>query len=180
MQVLSDVPFAALRKPNSPVGDGYLIQKHTISITPSLRMLHHCNMRLIELDRKGVLDANPGTIVAVGDPVNKSRLPGSAEEVKFIENWFGEKYVKKLVGPEATPAKVLEWAKYPSEKGVKQVIFHIATHGVKEGGKGGLVLSPPIQNDGEFGIKEQLVIAKANTLTCILFFGEQKKVPTYI
>ncbi|CAK9259993.1 unnamed protein product [Sphagnum jensenii] len=154
-QVLSDVPFAALRKPNSPVGDGYLIQKHTISITPSLRMLHHCNMRLIELDRKGVLDANPGTIVAVGDPVNKSRLPGSAEEVKFIENWFGEKYVKKLVGPEATPAKVLEWAKYPSEKGVKQVIFHIATHGVQEGGKGGLVLSPPIpslQNDGQRGV----------------------------
>jgi len=159
MQILSDVPFAALRKPNSPVGEGYLIQKHTISITPSLRMLHHCNMRLIELDQKGVLDAKIGTIVAVGDPVTKKRLPANVEEVKFIENLFGEKYVKKLVGPEATPVRVLKWAKYPSEKGVKQVIFHIAAHGVQEGGrgKGGVILSPPIpsqQNDGELGIYE--------------------------
>jgi CHAT domain-containing protein len=159
MQVLSDVPFAALRKPNSPAGEGYLIQKHTISITPSLRMLYHCNMRLIELDGKGVLDAKPGTIVAVGDPVSKVRLPASAKEVEFIGNLFGEKYVKKLVGPEATPVRVLEWAKYPSEKGVKQVIFHISAHGVEEPGrgKGGIELSPPIlsqQNDGELGINE--------------------------
>jgi len=157
MQVLSDVPFAALRKPNSPDGEGYLIQKHTISITPSLRMLHHCKMRLIELDGKGELDAKPGTIVAVGDPVNKKPLPASVEEVKFIEDLFGEKYVKKLVGPEATPAKVLEWAKYPSEKGVKQIIFHIAAHGVQESGRGngGVILSSPRpsqQNDGELGI----------------------------
>jgi CHAT domain-containing protein len=159
MQILSDVPFAALRKPNSPVGEGYLIQKHTISITPSLRMLHHCNVRLVELDRKGVLHAKPGTIVAVGDPVNKICLPASIKEVKFIEDLFGEKHVKKLLGPEATPARVLEWAKYPSKKGVKQMIFHIAAHSVQEGGrgKGGVVLSPPIpsqQNDGELGIYE--------------------------
>jgi len=157
MQILSDVPFAALRKPNSLDGEGYLIQNHTISITPSLRMLHLCKMRSIELGLKGKLVAEPGTIVAVGDPVNSIPLPGSAEEVKSIENLFGEEYVKKLVRSEATPANVLEWAEYPSKKDVKQVVFHIAAHGDQEGGKGGIVLSPPAQsqqNDGELGIFE--------------------------
>jgi CHAT domain-containing protein len=93
MQVLSDVPFAALRKPNYHVGEGYLIQSHTISITPSLRMLHHYNKRLKELDQKDVLDAKPGTIVLVGDPAND--LPASVEEVKFIEKLFGEEHVIK-------------------------------------------------------------------------------------
>ncbi len=131
-------------------------------------MLHHCNKRLKELDQKDVLDAKPGNIVLVGDPAND--LPASVEEVKFIENLFGEEHVKKLVGPEATPAKVLEWAKYPSEKGVKQVVFHIAAHGIGEvdRGKVGIILSrPPIssqQNDGKLGIYEWLVMAKADML----------------
>ncbi|CAK9867312.1 unnamed protein product, partial [Sphagnum jensenii] len=157
-QVLSDVPFAALRKPNSPVRKGYLVQSHTISVTSSLRMLQHCDQRLKELE-KGLLDAKPGTIVAVGDPVgDQNCLQASVEEVNFIEDLFCEKHVKKLVGPEATPAKVLEWAKYPSENRVKQVVFHIAAHGIEEDadgkvGKGGITLSPPPissqQNDGQ-------------------------------
>ncbi|CAK9209342.1 unnamed protein product, partial [Sphagnum troendelagicum] len=155
-EVLSDVPFAALRKPNSPVGEGYLIQSHTISITPSLRMMQHCNEWLKKLDQKGILDAKPGTIVAVGNPAN-SKLPASGEEVNFIEKLFGEEYVKKLVESEATLAKVLEWAKYPSENGVKQVVFHIAAHGIGQDDcvkvkKGAIVLARPPsssqQNDG--------------------------------
>jgi CHAT domain-containing protein len=173
MQVLSDVPFAALRKPNSPVGEGYLIQSHTISITPSLRMLHHCNKRLKELDQKGVLDAKPGTIVAVGNPAN-SKLPGSGEEVDFIEKLFRKDHVKKLVGSEATPSEVLKWAKYPSENGVKQVVFHIAAHGIGQDDhakvkKGAIVLARPPsssqQNDGKLGIYELLVMAKGDMLT---------------
>ncbi|CAN5969037.1 unnamed protein product [Sphagnum jensenii] len=129
-EILSNVPFAALRKPNSPEGEGYLIQSHTICVTPSLRMLERCKQRLKELDQDGLLDTKPGTIVAVGDPACKARLEASGEEVDFIEEVFGEEYVKKLVGSEATPSEVLKWAKYPSEDRVKQVVMHIAAHGI--------------------------------------------------
>ncbi|CAK9271492.1 unnamed protein product [Sphagnum jensenii] len=129
-EILSNVPFAALRKPNSPEREGYLIESHTICVTPSLRMLEHCNQRLKELDQDGLLDTKPGTIVAVGDPACKDRLEASGEEVNFIEEVFGKEHVKKLVGSEATPSEVLKWAKYPSENRVKQVVFHIAAHGI--------------------------------------------------
>ncbi|CAM6042277.1 unnamed protein product, partial [Sphagnum compactum] len=86
-EILSDIPFAALRKPNSPVGEGYLIQSHTISVTPSLRMLEHCNQRLKKLDQNGELVTKPGTIVVVGDPTDD--LKGSGEEVNSIEELFG-------------------------------------------------------------------------------------------
>jgi len=114
VQILSDVPFAALRKLDSPVGEGYLIQSHTISLTSSLKMLQHCNERLKELDRD-VLDTTPGTIVAVGDLAIKDCLKVTGEEVEFIEKLFGEKHVKKLVRSEATLSEVLKWAKYPRE-----------------------------------------------------------------
>jgi CHAT domain-containing protein len=106
LQILSDVPFAALRKPNSPIGEGYLIQSHTISVTPSLRTLEHCNQRLKKLDQNVQLVTKPGTIVAVGDPTEN--LKESGEEVNFIEQMFGKKHVKKLVGLEATPSEVLK------------------------------------------------------------------------
>ncbi len=163
VQILSDVPFAALRKPNSPVGEGYLIQSHTISVTPSLRMLQHCNQRLKELDQDVLLDTKPGTIVAVGDPAYEERLKASGEEVNFIEELFGKEHVKKFVGPEATPSEVLKWAKYPSENGVKQVVFHIAAHGIGQDDrrkvkKGAIVLARPAsscqQNYGKLGIMD--------------------------
>ncbi len=70
-----------------------------------------------KLDQNVQLVTKPGTIVAVGDPTEN--LKESGEEVNFIEQMFGKKHVKKLVGPEATPSKVLKWAKYPSENCVK-------------------------------------------------------------
>ncbi len=186
MQILSVVPFAALRKPNSDVGEGYLIQSHTISVTPSLRLLHHCNQRLKELD-EDVLDTKPGTIVAVGDPAYKKRLKASGEEVNFIEEKFGKEYVKKLVGPEATPSEVLKCARYPSENHVKQVIFHIAAHGSGEDDdrkieQGAILLARPASscqvNCGKCGIYGLLVMAKADMLTHsymhVWFIGDYK------
>jgi hypothetical protein len=141
---------------------------------------------LKKLDQN-VLDTKPGTIVAVGDPACKERLKWSGEEVNFIEKLLGEEHVKKLVGPEATPSEVLKWAKYPSENSVKQVVFHIAAHGigqddglkVKKGAiklarpprklkKGSTVLALDLscqQNYGKLGIYGMLVIAKADILT---------------
>jgi CHAT domain-containing protein len=175
VQILSNVPFAALRKPNSPVGEGYLIQSHTISVTPSLRMLKHCNQRLKELNQVVPLDTKPGTIVAVGDPAYKEpRLKLSGEEVNFIEELFGKEHVKKLVGHEATPSEVLKWAKYPSENGVKQVVFHIAAHAIGQDDgrkvkKGAILLARPAsssqQNYGKLEIPGLLVMAKADMLT---------------
>ncbi|CAM6033020.1 unnamed protein product, partial [Sphagnum compactum] len=135
--ILSDVPFAALRKLDSPVGQGYLIQSHTISVTPSLRVLQDCDHKWKELDQ----NTNPGTIVAVAEPYfyenkgNGTKVPlitPMGEEVNFIEEEFGEGYVTKLVGRAATPSEVLKWAKYPSEHPVKQVVFHIAAHGIRQ------------------------------------------------
>jgi CHAT domain-containing protein len=185
VQLLSDVPFAALRKPNSLVGEGYLIQSHTISVTPSLRILQQCNERLKELDQDVLLDTSIGTIIAIGDPAYKERkhnkatgtserLKGTGEEVEFIEKLFGKEHVVKLMGTEATPSKVLEWAKHPSESGDKQVLFHIAAHGIgqddgKKVKKGAIRLvspsSPVQQNYGKLGISKFLVTSKANMLT---------------
>jgi hypothetical protein len=137
-------------------------------------MLQHCNQRLKELDQKSLLDTKPGTVVAVGDPAYKKRLQWSGEEVDFIEELFGKEHVKKLVGPEATPSEVLKWAKYPSENGVKQVVFHIAAHGIGQDDqrkvkKGAIVLARPAsscqKNCGKLGIYGLLVMAKADMLT---------------
>jgi len=189
LQILSVVPFAALRKPNSPSKEGYLVQSHTLSVTPSLRMLQHCNERWKEL-KQDILDSKPGTIVAVGDPACADRLEATGEEVDFIEGRFGKEHVKKLVGAEATPSEVLKWAKYPSEnrvKRVKQVIFHIAAHGsgadadrnIKQGA---IFLARPASscqvNYGKFGIYGLLIMAKADMLTHshmhLWFIGEEK------
>jgi len=123
-------------------------------------MLQHCNERLKELDQD-ILDSKPGTIVAVGDPTCEQRLKATGEEVNFIEKLFGEEHVKKLVGPEATPPEVLQWAKYPSENRVKQVVFHIAAHGIGQDAarkvkRGAIELAEPTsscqQNCGKHGL----------------------------
>ncbi len=173
MQVLSSVPFSALRKPESPEGKGYLIQSHTISVTPSLRVLHHCSKRSKELDDVHS-DTRTGAIVAVGDPAYQEgqeveALPATRDEVKFIEKLFGKEYVVKLLGPEATPSEVLKWAKYPSENNLKQAIVHIAAHGIEtdlhEVKRGAIVLaepgSPSPQNFGKPGIYPFLLAFKS-------------------
>ncbi len=184
MQLLSNVPFAALRKPDSLVGEGYLIQSHTISVTPSLRILQHCSERLKEVDQGVLPDTSSGTIVAVGDPAyeeSQKRLKGTGKEVEFIEELFGKEHVVKLMGTKATPSEVLKWAKYPSESGVKQVVFHIAAHGTgqddKKGVKKGAIIlaspsSPSQQNYGKLGISTFLVTSKANMLTLFYMYME--------
>jgi CHAT domain-containing protein len=149
-QLLTNVPFAALRDHNQPAGQHYLIERHTISVTPSVRVLKSCGERLKDLQK---LSHNPsrGAIVALGDPAygpnsETPRLEWSGEEVQFIESLFGETQVVKLLGPDATPHNLLKWAKFPSENEVTQAVFHIGAHGkvdFKEFRKGGLLLARP-------------------------------------
>jgi len=143
---------------------------------------------LKEVDQDVLLDTSVGTIVVVGDPAYKEfpqshnkaignskmfqmRLKGTSEEVEFIEELFGKEHVVKLMGTKATPCEVLKWAKKPSENGVKQVVFHIAAHGIghnKKVKKGAIILasppSPSQQNYGKLGISTLLVTSKANML----------------
>jgi hypothetical protein len=152
-------------------------------------MLHHCPQRWEDLQH-GLLDTKPGTIVAVGDPAYEKplmRLKGTREEVNIIEKLFGKEHVKKLVGPEATPSEVLKWAKYPSENHVKQVIFHIAAHGIGQNvgrkvKQGAIILARPAsscqENCGKRGIYGLLFMAKADMLTFsylhVWFIAEHK------
>ncbi|CAK9879775.1 unnamed protein product [Sphagnum jensenii] len=148
-ELLSNVPFAALRKPNSAVGKGYLIQRHTISVAPSLRVLQQCQKRWEELVHDRLDDTKPGAIVAVGDAAYgncHSSLKASAKEVNFIEELFGKKHVVKLMGTEANPSEVLKLAKHPSENGCKQAIIHIASHCIGQKGtvrRGAITLTRP-------------------------------------
>ncbi|KAH8948285.1 hypothetical protein BDL97_11G086900 [Sphagnum fallax] len=146
-ELLTNVPFAALRDHTYPAGKGYLVQRHTISISPSLRVLQHCSERLKALEQNSH-NIERGAIVAVGDPAYGSearRLRATGEEVKFIAGLLDEKYVVKLLETDATPAKVLDWAKYPSDNSLKQIVFHIGAHGTMDTSfsKGALMLAKP-------------------------------------
>jgi len=143
------------------------------------------------VDQDVLLDTHVGTIVVVGDPAYKEclqshgkatgnlkifqmRFKGTGEEVQFIEKLFGKENMVKLLGTEATLSEVLKWAKYPSENGVKQVVFHIAAHGIGQDDKkmvkkGAIILasppSPSQQNYVKLGISTLLVTSMANMLT---------------
>jgi len=149
-QMLTNVPFAALRDCKQPAGQVYLMERHTIAVTPSLRVLKNCSERLKDLQK---LSHNPsrGAIVALGDPAYGPNsetpcLEWSGQEVQFIESLFGETQVVKLLGPDVTPHNLLKWAKFPSENEFTQAVFHIGAHGKvdsKEFRKGGLLLGRP-------------------------------------
>jgi CHAT domain-containing protein len=84
-ELLTNVPFAALRDHSYPVGKGYLVQRHTISISPSLRVLQHCSERLKALEQNSH-NIERGAIVAVGDPAygkEPRRLRATGEEVEM-------------------------------------------------------------------------------------------------
>ncbi len=148
------------------------------------------------MDQDVLCDTSIGTIGVVGDPAYKEcpqshdkatrnlnmfqmRLKGIREEVEFIEELFGKEHVVKLLGTKTTRFEVLKWAKYPSKNCVKQVVFHIAAHGISQDNKkmvkkGAIILasppSPSQQNYGKLGISTLLVTSKANMLTLFYMY----------
>jgi hypothetical protein len=146
-------------------------------------VLQHCSERLKALEQKSH-NIERGAIVAVGDPAYGSearRLRATGEEVKFIAGLLDEKYVVKLLETDATPAKVLDWAKYPSDNSLKQIVFHIGAHGTMDTSfsKGALMLAKPNakpyppdsgtpQDKGEF--PHQLVMMKAHERSTVCVF----------
>jgi CHAT domain-containing protein len=142
---LSQVPFAALQDNQGK----YLIEKHTISTTPSIRILQLLAQRQLTRQK-----SNPTTkALVVGNPlitskvkvdvdvpnannkyVTLSDLPGAAKEAKAVASLLN---TEAIIGEQATESLVVQ--KMPQAK-----IIHFATHAVLEigGDMGGLLLTP--------------------------------------
>ncbi|KAG0555084.1 hypothetical protein KC19_12G143300 [Ceratodon purpureus] len=135
-KLFTKVPFAALR--NKRTGE-YLFQRHTISLTPSLRVLRACTERVQELQGAPLYTDRPGSIVALGNPTYDCRdceigkrksLPGTGVEADIIAKKFGaEAHVVTLLGRKATAEELVSWAKKPCDGGFRQAILHIGSHG---------------------------------------------------
>lgn len=129
-QVFTKVPFAALRNPAEQcLNKGYMFQSHTISITPSLRVLKHNMERYTALQEMKLMEGE-GASVAMGDPCYKNedrRLKKSGAEVEDIASLFPNR-CELLKYRDATVANLLKSAKLPSERSSSQAFIHIAAH----------------------------------------------------
>jgi len=112
----------------------YLFEKVVLCITPSLRTTKYLNDRLCTL--QGYSLQSEEACLVVGDATfrnEEERLWKSGKEVHLISSIFEEKYVKKLLGTEASVQKVLDWGRRPSDSSDQhrfcQAFVHIATHG---------------------------------------------------
>ncbi|MEI6065592.1 MAG: CHAT domain-containing protein, partial [Pseudanabaena sp. ELA748] len=107
-QALFLVPFAALREQSGK----YLIEKQTITYSPSIQVLAYTEK---------LRDRPQGTgTLLVGNPTNNRRdLPNAEIEVKAIAQFFK---TKAIIGKDATKAAIL--AKISDVR-----IIHLATHG---------------------------------------------------
>ena len=137
MQLLTKVPFAALRDSTKPDEEKYLVQRHTISLVPSLRAFQGCNERLRVLQELDFHEG-PGAIVALGDPTYGRdgqwtvlpKLPETKTEVDDIVGAFSKISVVKLLGEDATAEKLRDWVENPLHKSSRQIIVHIGAHGL--------------------------------------------------
>ncbi|CAK9865974.1 unnamed protein product [Sphagnum jensenii] len=107
--VLTNVPFSILL--DAKTGK-YLIENHTISFTPVLRVLAQCNERF-----KSMCHASQrvGQSVALGDPAYRQdkRLVHSLKEVTKISEFFQDGCVKVITGPEASIDNLLNSVNLP-------------------------------------------------------------------
>ncbi|AFY66204.1 Tetratricopeptide TPR_1 repeat-containing protein [Geitlerinema sp. PCC 7407] len=140
------VPFAALR-----AADGtYLIEKHTLSVSPSLQVLQ-LTERLRAQNRAAtsasLVVGNPTmpkvTVAAGEPPVPLPNLPGSESEAKAIADLLG---TQPLLGAQATKGAVLQQMRSAS-------LIHLATHGLMDdfrglGVPGAIALAPSGADDG--------------------------------
>ena len=129
VQLLAKVTFAALRDSTRPDKEKYLVQRHTISMVPSLRAFKRCNERLETLQKFDLVEEN--AIVALGDPVyiTLDRIPATKTEVDDITRQFPHGSVRALLRHDATVEKLLHWVANPSHTSSRQVIVHIGAHG---------------------------------------------------
>jgi hypothetical protein len=128
LQTLYRVPFSLLRDKNA---QKYLFQLHPIAISPSLRVLQHCERRWRDLEN---FPLKPdGCILAVGNATYEPhrRLPGTGQELERLKESFPGR-VKMLQEDEATRAKFLELVKQASRSKEQHVFacIHLGVHGL--------------------------------------------------
>ena len=139
---LTHIPFPILRK-----NGRYLFQDHTISVTPSLRVLHPCSQRYQVLLKRPLVAGNAAGVV-LADPdyddcPGWDNLDGSRVEADSICSLFPDSRVEKLLKKEASLKNLFDRAQLPSQEH-SQGFIHVAAHAEvsKENPKGVLILSP--------------------------------------
>ncbi|KAM3090539.1 CHAT domain-containing tetratricopeptide repeat protein [Phormidesmis sp. 146-35] len=104
------VPFAALQDAKGQ----YLIQKHSVQVSPSIQALTLARSRLSN-QKSALIVGNPTPM-----PNNLPNLPGSEREATAIAQLLN---TQAIVGREATKSRVLKRISQAS-------IIHLATHGL--------------------------------------------------
>jgi CHAT domain-containing protein/tetratricopeptide (TPR) repeat protein len=139
------VPFVALTDPN----DKYLIEKHTITTSPSIQALALTSQKQQQItnNQKALVVGNP-TMSSIPQPNNQSpqqlaNLPGAEAEGKEIAQLLN---TQLLTGDIATKDRVLE--ELPNAQ-----YIHLATHGLLDdyagfGIPGTIALAPSTQDNG--------------------------------
>jgi CHAT domain-containing protein len=138
------LPFAALRDAQGK----YLIERHTISIAPSIQTLNLTRTQAAQ-------SRSTGRSVIVGDPTMPQfdgealpPLPGARQEAIAIGKILN---TDPLLGPQATKSAVLEQLRTAS-------LVHFATHGlldtVKGDMPGAIALAPNGQDNGLLSASE--------------------------
>jgi CHAT domain-containing protein len=171
------VPFAALQDKNRD----YLIEKHTISIAPSIQVLDLTRkQQQVRASRQTQVRGNEVLIVGNPtmpqlpqipglEPIKLSPLPGAEQEALEIADFFG---TQAITGNAATEKAIAQ--KLPNAR-----IIHLATHGLLEYGNpqdsgvrdlpGAIALAPSTPDDGlltsaeifEMNLQAELVVLSA-------------------
>jgi CHAT domain-containing protein len=114
------VPFAALQDAQ----EKYLIEKHTLTIAPSIQVLSLTNGKRSRNSGKPVVVGNPIMPTdyknQAGEPVTLANLPGSEAEAKTVAEIL---QVTPLIGQAADKQKVVSLLQ-------QSPIVHLATHGL--------------------------------------------------
>ncbi len=114
------VPFAALQDAQ----EKYLIEKHTLTIAPSIQVLGLTNTKRSQHSGKPVVVGNPIMPTdyknQAGEPVALANLPGSEAEAKTVAEIL---QVAPLIGKAADKQQVVKFLQ-------DSPIVHLATHGL--------------------------------------------------
>ncbi|MBD2092545.1 CHAT domain-containing protein [Microcoleus sp. FACHB-1515] len=166
------VPFPALQTASGE----YLIERHTLSIAPSIQVLDLAEQRRASqssLGDRALIVGNPTmpTLPTLsGEPAQAlAALPGAEQEAKAIAEFFD---TEALVGTQATETAVVEQM-------ATARIVHLATHGLLQYGQpdeygildtpGAIALAPSATDDGlltaseilNLNLNAQLVVLSA-------------------
>ena len=157
------VPFSALQDSAGK----YLIEKHTIVISPSIQVLDltRSQQQRIQDVAKGVLIVGNPTMPSLSasqgmPPQQLPSLPGSEQEAKAIAQLFN---TQPLIGNQASKTAVLQ-----RMSGAR--IVHLATHGILDdvGGFFSSVALAPTSQDNGFLAAREILSLKLNTELVVL------------